>query len=162
MRLSKADAKHFREVSDEYQRVKGLELIEVADAVDWGMENGHLAASINPRDWHIACMSAALQEDSFIGPDGHKIRRRLCIQNNAIDAEGHTRQRNLWGHIDTAPSYVKINYVEQQLNRVRADYQAIQRLVTHWKPIDPAAAETCQQMLLCFNPKDEPGEAMSA
>lgn len=161
MRLKSSEAEHYRTVIDNYKLATGLAVIELREAIEWGMTQGHLACSLS--DWaayHLARASEAQREDFATDAQGRKVRLRHSVEVETMDPEtGKPVQRHLWGDLNSPDDFLH-EAIRQRLARVRADYRAVEADAEFIAASHPALSPRLTQMLLAFDPRaEEEGEA---
>src|SRR5262249_5671476 len=122
MRLSKADAEHFRNVADRYVLATGVKEFEVGDVVDWGMALGDLTMHRKRiRDVFMSDMSEALRSHVAKDEAGNQIRLRHCVQTLLKGNGSREQQQTLWAHLDDARDEFMIQSFRQRRRRCVAD-----------------------------------------
>jgi hypothetical protein len=158
VRLKKVEALRYRQVIDNFRREARRDTYELREAIEWGMEHGHLSAS--PEDWlefHIARASEAQRQDVTLDDQGNVIRNRIAVESEVPDPDHPTRliQRTFWSDIVEAPDDFVHTHFRQQLARVRKDYHSVRINMDYVMGERPRLRDRLTQMLLNFSLDEE-------
>jgi hypothetical protein len=126
MRLSRATARHYRELADGYSRTTGQAEYQAADVIVWALGRRQLEMSPEDiRDYHTQRLSEALRSEKTVDGRGRQVRLRHCVESAVLNDDGVVRQRCLWAHLDTARDAFLLESLLQRRREIGRDVASL-------------------------------------